>query len=480
MNLSLSIEDTNKLRRQVGLKPIPIPGKKSGGEGEKSDVKVEQFSVDGTNEFRRRLGLKLIPSGESVDAEGANYLRLKERETQTRKAENVQLDLQQAKNDLKNRQRMARGGILDRLEKKGGLQDFDSWLDKVGKEVKRGAGKKLSFKSSRKTARTEKAVDRAEQPSKEGSGQPAGEILTAKDVSVLDDEENEEFENRELERENELKKTLQSRKDRGKLVTLDAADDAPDALLNEDHEEKQSNLKKRKLEYLDLESEDSDSDNADYNEKEKDDKNIERLFKRDVSKFKKSKKAKHNDQSRKRVFDKELEDRKFGAVVLEDDNDVADELDQFLNSTISSQQRKREIDYAVEDDAENNNRGEVINENLEFLDKIRVQNDPEASGKKFEARVVEQGSKVEAKGLEESRTTARYKALLEAEANKNYNTYGVSSILNALKSGSQKPSNGEKSDDRVNIVYTDDDGNILNTKEAFKYLSHKFHGSKKK
>ena len=157
MSLILSVDDTNKLREKVGLKPIPVPEKKSLQPSiSKDETKIVELTISETNELRKKLGLKLIPDEDSLlDEESRNYQKLKDEEYNKQRIEQVRSEISKTKSELKSSDMLRKGGLLDRVSSNSSVMDFDSWLDKVGAEVKVKAKsiKKLSFKKE-KTSET--------------------------------------------------------------------------------------------------------------------------------------------------------------------------------------------------------------------------------------------------------------------------------------------------------------------------------------
>jgi U4/U6.U5 tri-snRNP-associated protein 1 len=483
MNLILSVEDTNRLRAQVNLKPIPIPEQSknksqlNNNNNNNNNVQIIELSVQETNKLRKQLNLKLLIDESNIDDESRNYLKLKEEELKNAKISKFKTNLEEKKNTLKTKQRLEKGGILDRINGKSDVMDFDLWFDKVGKDIKKHDIKKLKFKDKKKNSSdTGDDNDNNNIDEKiDNITEENGLILTAKDTNVLDDiDKEDEFENKQLERDENTKKSIFSKTEGGKLVSIDTT-----------KENEQESFKGRKFDLLDLESD------HEVNDDENDASKISKLFKRDISKFKKLKKSKSSsDQNRKKIFDTELIDKKFNHVILndieEDSTDDIDDLNELLSNTRNSNLKKRKIDY---DDFDTNNNGnlyqngETFNENLDFLDNFKVDASLENTEtvKKIQNHITRKEiiNDAEDKKVEDqtSYTSTRYKALLESENEKNFHSYGVSNILNVLKATSSKES--EKTENDVKIVYTDDNGKLLTTKEAFKHLSHKFHGSKK-
>lgn len=503
MKLSLSVEETNRLRAKVGLKLIPV---KNTSECEKNDDNgTLQISIEETNRLRKQVGLKPIPTDPLNDIESENYSAYEKQKRQIDDIDRLRAELNKKKMDLKNKQRMEKGGILDRIEnnasaKDSGVLDFDSWLEVVGKEIKNDKVKKLSFKKKDKAFK--KNLD---EEIKEGiviSHDKASfsekvkmekeVVLTSKDINVLDDDnfrsdENEKFENRQLQREELLKKTLNERKGARNLVNLENDNNPSDVggfVLADAEQDTTSQIdsKKRKLVSLKIESSDDESSDGgtaiSYDENGVEAKKISKFMKRDVSKFKKSKKKVSGDQVRRRTFDKELVEKTFTPVQLEldeDYNEGGSELERILNVGRQNTFKSRRVIMEPINNTGGESHGEVIDETVEFLSNIQTEDVVAESNKNTKAK----SNNANEKDSAENNTSSRYRAILESENGDNYHTYGVSNVLNALKSGS-KSLNGKNENGDVEIVYTDDSGKVLNTKEAFKYLSHKFHGSKKK
>lgn len=495
MNLSLSVEDTNKLRAQVGLKLIPIDNnvKNQNGKSKTNGTSDIRISVQETNQLRKRLGLKLIPIDDTDDIEENNYKVLEKQRQQREQIDDLRKDINNRKNELKIKQRMERGGILTRIEnseKKNEVLDFDTWLEQVGKEIKNDKVKKLSFKSKEKksTDKNDIAVNVNISHDKKSFEKLVGNgndiILTAKDINVLDDNDDDVFENTQLKKDEALSKAIREKKNSGKLVELIGVGNDE---VSEFNQLQDNEVKKRKLETLHLESSDDDGDSNDFNtydETRKQEKKISKFIKRDVSKFKKSKRNKTEGQARKKLFDTELVEKDFKPVLLVmDDENEDDELDQLLSATRKTNLMKKKVapEANFHDEPEDKvHDGEVLDENIEFLENIKV---PESSNsdlteddKELQAVVATQSDV----SLPTNKAGLRYKAMLDSENEKTYNTYGVSTVLNALKSGTESKAKSANTSNEIQLVYTDDDGKVLNTKEAYKYLSHKFHGSKKK
>lgn len=499
MKLSLSVEETNRLRTKVGLKLIPVDEKPQSQEN--NDAEIVRISVEETNRLRNQLGLRPIPTGKTEDVEVENFAKLERQRRKAQEVDKVRADLTERKNELMVRQRMQKGGILDRIDKvtpagKSAVLDFDSWLEEVGKEIKNEKVKKLSFKKKEKPVK--KNLDKDEKEGivishdkttfTEKAGSENGVVLTLKDINVLDDQEDyESFENVQLKREEILKRALSEKKGAGKLVSLDGDTDGSSSSFSladlESGKAEEPDSKKRKLVSLTIES--SDDENKEhhsgisYDEDGVEAKKISKFMKRDVSKFKRPKKKAAVGQERTRVFETELVEKSFDPVRLDnDDEDEAEnELEQALSATRRNMLKNKRLYTAPVEDVKQEENREVIDEGIEFIDNFRAQEPLEKEDVPNSNQRLDDFTKEDSPV--ENAAGSRYKAILEAEAEKNYHTYGVSNVLNALKSGNRSSQSKEKTG-AVEIVYTDDSGKVLNTKEAFKYLSHKFHGSQKR
>ncbi|GMM46777.1 hypothetical protein DAPK24_033520 [Pichia kluyveri] len=503
MEFVLTVAETNRLREQVGLKLIPDNGSSNGkgnrkhGKGDGNNM-INSLSIAETNKLRAKLGLKLIPDESNIDKEFNNFEELETRKRQGEKLVKLVDDIETQKQQLKLKNRIERGGIIDRLDKSSndgsnGDLDLDSWLSKVGGEIKRGVNaKRLVFKNDKKSKKIETELKEEDIPDVKIShdNEKINEmiengnevVLTLKDSNVLDDKDEDELVNQILQHEEEILRNNKEKNKLGKLVTLDDHADASD--------------KKRKLESLEIESDDDDDDDdilhLNYDENLDGEKKINKIMKRDFSKFKKPKKSKSsNVQTRKRIIDEELEEREFKPVILNDDDDdvsssiIEDDLEKVLNESRKLKLKlKLNLKEIVNDDVNKENKSiNSISESLEFLDNIKVDEEIEESVTKDNEE--QNGNELLRDNLKPE-TESRYRTILDDEENKfnNNNKFGISSVLQSLKSNSSSKNNngklGSSKSDDVKIVYTDDDGNVLDTKQAFKYMSHKFHGSKKK
>lgn len=474
MSLVLSIEETNRLRDKVGLRPIPIPeNEKRSKKDEGSNTLIIELSISETNTLRDKLGLKLIPNADIVDQEHENFVVLQKKAEESKKALSLISKLEEKKTEIKTDQRLASGGILERIQKnKYTVMDFDTWLDKVGSEIKKGGRKKLQFKS-KKEERVEPNVEQTEikiahnkEVFSEVFSKEKSIILTAKDVGVLEDA-NDEFENRLLKREDELRSAIQQKQNNGKLISLDIKEENSEAFVLKNGNGVNVPVK-RKLESLNFDIDDSES--------EDEGKKVSKFLKRDVFKFRKTKKD--STLEKRKFLDTAPISKEFKPLILdeEDGEDDVEELDKILKEqrkTIFSTVRIREPEL---EQAKKEYSGEVFDERLNFIDNLQVETVDNKTEQ--ESEKLGDNTGIKNSSLAENIGSDRYRKILEADED-NYNTLGISKILTTLNVGGQQMAHAE-SKSEVNITYTDDKGNALSTKDAFKFMSRRFHGSKKR
>ncbi|VEU19339.1 DEKNAAC100104 [Brettanomyces naardenensis] len=466
MQLSLTVEETNKLRIQVGLIPIPIEGKDA-EHGVEGGIKAQGGSAYTTKVVD-------FSSNES-----------------DKKFDSLRKSLSKAKNDLLKEKYISRGGILDRISTDEN-RDEKEWLSGVGKKVHKK--KRLRFKKKEEVnvgdSDTEGLnVAHNSREFKEYLEKGGEVVLTLKDKSVNDESADEdELENPELAEKQRIRQSL---KERSKGRSMDLGDEeqpsssfklgASDGLNGDEsteHLEQPKSKLKRKLIIFD----DSDDDDD------------ELVPKSDYSKPKKIKKIKRSDRDdnekrRKRRDNFALGKEAFKKIELvnEDlENEDSHELNSFMSATRKTRQEGREIVKNVselvptassEERAEESDDGLVVDEDLEFLSRIDTRpSDGDERGEK-EIWDVED----EPEGEQNPKSSAHIerigKILNDAETS-NSGSLGISAALKLFESeGSDKSG---KSANGINLVYTDDNGKVLSPKEAYKYLSHKFHGFKKR
>ncbi|CUM49896.1 uncharacterized protein AC631_00834 [Debaryomyces fabryi] len=215
--ISLSIEETNKLRASIGLAPIPLP------DDEKNDVRtqqerakqapktakaVEEISIEETNKLRLSLGLKPIPVDDnSVTSREENEVQNFQRHQSDIRGKERDDEIKQRIDDVKarnlTRKRLATGKTLLEDDK---TESTDDWLKKLGQP-------KVPVKKQKVQASESDELDglRVGHNSKELSTLKNNEILTLKDTDILGEKEEDELTNESLVRDARFKKDLQDK-----------------------------------------------------------------------------------------------------------------------------------------------------------------------------------------------------------------------------------------------------------------------------
>ena len=207
--ISLSLEETNKLRINAGLPPIPTP--QPNNDAEEED-KVISLSIEETNKLRQQIGLPLLPITTITnlfgdDIEYKNYENYEKKQLQ--ELENNQLleRINNAKFNTNKRKFLTNNTLIDDNDNEKDLDldlDTDDWLNNLGKT---DSIPKLSKNKKQKVvtgiAKPNKYNESSEiiigHSIKELRSLGNNEILTLKDSNILNDEERE----RERERERE-------------------------------------------------------------------------------------------------------------------------------------------------------------------------------------------------------------------------------------------------------------------------------------
>jgi len=404
---SISIEETNRIRLSLGLKPIPLPKESS---ATPSLAKDDDISLDDTNKLRISLGLKPIPkessstpqTDRSQSAETyQNEIRQKEKD------EKIRQKLEDAKSKSAKRRKVNVAKSLLDEEDEGESSD---WLSKI---------KKPSAPSKR--AKVVKKMKPTEDPNDDGgiSGVRVGHsindinnlqqenvILTLKDRSILEDED--ELESDLLVKQQKLEKQMAEKLRTNKYKKYDGIEGEEKTLLERYDEEMngekgesfilngeaikvdkpkeivpaEKNGKKRMEFSLDDEDEDGDGDeiieNSDY-------------AKAKPIKMKKLKKKSNNGRKKEEPRDEDGDLVSLQTVELKDqDSSLQDdfELQSALALKRLKNQKKRrhykpeDIAKEIDEDRENEmklddeSQGIVIDENTEFLSNIKRNDEP--------------------------------------------------------------------------------------------------------
>lgn len=202
---SISVEETNKIRISLGLKPMAVestPSKTRGRDEPSSDLSLED-----TNRIRKSLGLKPIeetsPSTQSAQSQDEdarrNWLEKYELEKRNAEQERIRKRIEQVNEEARRRRRLAEGrGIADDKDED---ESTSGWLKKFHQKQRDLQQKRLQEEEellSKDAKTTKKSYS-----SKDLQGLRVGHsieeldnlehevVLTLKDASVLDDEEPE-------------------------------------------------------------------------------------------------------------------------------------------------------------------------------------------------------------------------------------------------------------------------------------------------
>ncbi|KAG7665853.1 uncharacterized protein J8A68_000679 [[Candida] subhashii] len=198
--ISLSIEETNKLRLKAGLKPIPIPRQQQ----QPKDDSIIELSIEETNKLRISIGLKPIPIEKSQeDIEIENYRKYQEQKR-------AQVEIQNARKRRPQEETMI---IPDRIESEG-IVDTDDWLNNLGKPSIKKQKKPLLTKSN-KTDDIDIKETRIGHTGKELRQIHNEEILTLADTDIINNEDEDEGDiltNERLLAEAKLKRDLDEKK----------------------------------------------------------------------------------------------------------------------------------------------------------------------------------------------------------------------------------------------------------------------------
>ena len=254
----ISLEETNQLRISLGLKPIPVPtatpvhtvkdviAKESNSGGSDS------LSIEETNRIRASLGLKLLPvpsddnepkddtsttttTTTSVDQDTQareNWLKKHSVERKAADEEKIKKNIEEAKDRAARRRKLegtSLGSTPSRAET-GAESSTKSWLQNLRRKQKADSTKS-SQASKVDTATSASSYDstdlkglKVSHKLSEIQGEVGDVILTLKDSSVLDDDDQEiQLESTELVEKQKLKDKLRAK--RGLTQLSDDEDD---------------------------------------------------------------------------------------------------------------------------------------------------------------------------------------------------------------------------------------------------------------
>ncbi|KAK6535313.1 hypothetical protein TWF694_001777 [Orbilia ellipsospora] len=231
----ISIEETNRIRISLGLKPLrdtePKPQPKETAPKESNDGEI---SIEETNRLRIAMGLKPLrtdpapgelpdPDDNSVEAQerraAANWKKHEEDQARKKRRDEAKEQIRKAK-DKADRERLLDGkGLADESDE----EDAMTWIKQAKKRQKKAAAQ---IEKDLREREEEEARLRKDYTSKDLAGLKVGHdldelgetvdgaVLTLKDSEVLadDDEEGDELENTGLVERQKLKERLDSKK----------------------------------------------------------------------------------------------------------------------------------------------------------------------------------------------------------------------------------------------------------------------------
>ncbi|OUM51174.1 hypothetical protein BVG19_g261 [[Candida] boidinii] len=569
--ISISIEETNKIRSKLGLSLIPTTNGNSGSNNNNKDKDIqkreynESLSIIETNKIRLKLGLKPIPGPNNLslqgenqgDDEDENYKEFISQSEKLIRDEKKLSDLQSKKYEL------SKSKLLNQKDNLfSDLNDTDDteWINNIGNgnkkdtlASKRNFTKKTNQKKVNETG-GDVSVDNITIMHDLNSfknhieDQQKDVILTLKDESIFgngendDDKDNGNFENVELSEKLKIKEILNEKinnnDNKRKLIGEDGFEDYED---NDKFEIVQgsfniSNGISRNNKPLD---EDQDKDGEiEINKIVKrkktgnlvlfdEDNEFEDDFKTDISnqfsksdyktvKFKKiNKKLLKNKNKRKIVTndddenENEIKEQKiFKKVKLSEFNNSEidfdrDELSNFINKNRSKKvivkdfENEKEMGIDNKEDLSDDG-GIIIDEDEEFFGTLKVSPEDEVSsnnsslGSKDTIRVTPSVSPSETYPSKDAdKLEVKIENVIHKDSvNEEDDSVGLGSMLRLLNQNKNEVNNNGKNANKnfkvdnnynpdIKIRYTDDKGKELDKKQAFKYLSHKFHGFKK-
>lgn len=230
----ISLEETNKIRISLGLKPIPTPQGETTRPETGINGKNESISLEETNRIRASLGLKLLPvSGEKdvtsqpgtstsyVDQDAQareNWMKKHSIEKKAADEERIKKKIEESK-DRAERRKKLEGETLGDEDK----TSTKSWL--LNLRQKQKEDKKVVVRPTKTDTTvgydsTDLKGLRVSHDMSEIQGEHGDVILTLKDTSVLDDDDKEiVLESTELNEKKKLKEKLRAK--RGLRATSD-------------------------------------------------------------------------------------------------------------------------------------------------------------------------------------------------------------------------------------------------------------------
>lgn len=212
--ISLSLEETNKLRIKAGLSPIPTTSSQLNEEVRE----VISLSIEETNKLRQKIGLPLLPTTTNISSDSTEYKNYEDYERERlQNLKNNQLieRINNAKFNSNKRKFLTNETIIDNAED----LDTDDWLNNLGESTESSKPHKKQkttiVKSNQNdTGPTTTIIGHT---TKELQSLGNNEILTLKDTDLINDDDEDGtgsiLMNQDLSNKAKLKRNLAERKE---------------------------------------------------------------------------------------------------------------------------------------------------------------------------------------------------------------------------------------------------------------------------
>ncbi|KHC33566.1 U4/U6.U5 tri-snRNP-associated protein 1 [Candida albicans P76067] len=214
--ISLSLEETNKLRIKAGLSPIPTTSSQSNEEVRE----VISLSIEETNKLRQKIGLPLLPTTTTTNissdsTEYKNYEDYERERLQNLKNNQLIERINNAKFNSNKRKFLINETIIDNAED----LDTDDWLNNLGESTESSKPHKKQKTTIVKsnlndTGPTTTIIGHT---TKELQSLGNNEILTLKDTDLINDDDEDGtgsiLMNQDLSNKAKLKRNLAERKE---------------------------------------------------------------------------------------------------------------------------------------------------------------------------------------------------------------------------------------------------------------------------
>lgn len=520
---SISLEETNRIRISLGLIPIPVAASVA---EDVSTPKGDAISVDETNRLRMSLGLKPLTEPAATKSTGLSSEQYQGVQQAKSRDEKLREALSSMKSKMTRKRKVNAGRtLLDDEEE-------DDWLENIGKRAETSAKSDQSKKVKDTTGDSLKGVKVAHSLSSMGTLDSA--ILTLKDTNIL--EEEDQLESEVLAAQTRLQKEMEHKLGTNKFTSEGVQRTRLQMMMNEGETEEGFMLEDDIIK-MDVEKDVVDNEVIKEQNKvlftlsEDDD---EQEIHDDYAKAKPIKMKKLKKQQAKGSRKRRAKTDEDGEVVLRNvtlmnedtfqDDDV--ELQERLSRRRLEKQKKRrrmtpeDLVREIEEDNDakmdvEQPQGVVIGESTEFLSSLRVDllksdllatethtktenpgeiivhddHEPkeEAQDDQDDAHEDQSGPNFSG-GLASTLSFLRSKNVIHAKSpqvleQERENKKLKQEMAQRVLSGGEKlvqdgamESKLANYKPQVSLKYHDEYGRELNQKEAYKQLSHHFHG----